>query len=159
MRRRRGRSGLARLTRATNGVSVLEFALVAPFLTVLLMGLLDFGMAFWHQIEVGSAAGAGAEYAAIHGWNQNAIANAVTSATSFAAVSASPAPSEVCGCAEPGTGIVQQGAPPCTMNCPDGSAAGTYAIVSAQAQYRTVLPYPGLADPLTLSAAAIARLK
>lgn len=148
-----------RLLLASDGVSALEFALVAPFLALLVIGIVDFGIALWRQTEVGGAANAGAEYAAIHGWNQSAIASAVKSATGFAAISASPAPSEVCGCPDPNAGIVQQGTPPCTLICSDGSSAGTYAIVSAQAQYATVLPYPGIADPLTLSASAIARLK
>ncbi len=46
-----------------------------------------------------------------------------------------------------------------TVTCPSGSPPGVYASVSAQLQYQTVLPYPGLPSPLTLTGQAYRRIK
>ena len=144
-----------RLWAAAEGVGTIEFAVVASMLATLAIGLLDLSMGLWQQMEVGNAARAGAEYASLYGWNSPAIQTAVTSATSLGSVTASPSPTQSCGCPDATSGVV---AASCGSTCSSGLTAGTYVTVGAQASYSTILPYPGISSPVTLSATAIARI-
>ena len=47
------------------GASLVEFALIAPFLLLLLMGIIEFGFLFGQSNEVRHAAREGAHYAAV----------------------------------------------------------------------------------------------
>src|ERR1700756_3833477 len=118
------------------GVSTIEFALIGSMLATLAIGMLDFGMALWQQMEVGNAARAGAEYAAVHGWGADGsgITAAATSATSIGYLSASP--SQVCGCPDTSSGVILTSqAPPCTTACSNGAFPSAYISVSATASY------------------------
>lgn len=147
------------LLAAVDGVSTIEFAVIASMLATLATGILDFSMGLWQQMQVGNAARAGAEFASINGYNSTGIQNAVTSATSLSSISASPAPSEQCGC--PTTSAVTffspVQSPPCNSStCSNGSTPNTYIVVSAQATYTPVVPFPGFSGA-TLTATALAR--
>ena len=144
-----------RLWAAVGGVGTIEFAVVASMLATLAIGMLDLSMGIWQQMEVGNAARAGAEYASRKGWNSSAIQTAVTSATSLASITASPSPTQSCGCPDVTSGVV---AASCGSTCSSGLTASTYVTVGAQASYSTILPYPGISSPLTLTASAIARI-
>ena len=48
-----------------NGASLVEFALIAPFLLLLLLGIVEFGYLFGQYNEVRHAAREGARYAAV----------------------------------------------------------------------------------------------
>jgi Flp pilus assembly protein TadG len=132
-----------------SGVAAVEFGFVAAMLCFLLVGLIDFGMGYWKKIQVGNAARAGAEYAMTHGWNQTAITTAVTSATGLSSISATPAPTQACGCPSASSGIV---AASCGASCAGGGTAGTYITVNASATYSTLLSYPGIASSFALAA-------
>src|SRR5215471_19774038 len=87
---------LAVLLDAREGNAVIEFSIAAPVLAVILVPLIDIGMAVYQQMQVQDAAQAGAQYAMAHGWNSSSIQSAVTGATALATVSASPAPARSC---------------------------------------------------------------
>jgi len=140
---------------AVDGVGTIEFAVVASMLATLAVGMLDLSMGLWQQMEVGNAARAGAEYVSLRGWDTSAIQTAVTGATSLGSISASPAPVQSCGCPDVTSGVTTA---TCGSTCSNGTTAGTYVTVSAQASYSTILPYPGMSSPLTLTATAIARI-
>lgn len=135
-----------------SGTAAVEFGLVAPILVLLLVGMCDFGMAIWEQMEVGNAARAGAAYASVHGWNSAAIQKAATSATELASISA--AASESLGCPSSSQGVV----PPSGSTCTGGAQPGTYVVVNANAQYNLIVPYPGFSN-LALSAQATERIQ
>ncbi|MGH9553424.1 MAG: TadE/TadG family type IV pilus assembly protein [Terriglobales bacterium] len=138
------------------GTAAVEFGLIVPMLVAMLAPLVDLGVAAYTKMQVQNASQAGAEYAAVHGWNTTAIQTAVTSATTLSGISASPAPSESCGCVS-GTTIT---AVTCGATCvASGRAAATFITVNAQAQYSTMLPYPGLSSPLTFNAQSKIRIK
>src|SRR5215470_10363377 len=61
--------GPAKLLAAVDGVSTIEFAVTASMLGTLAIGMLDFGMGLWQQMQVGNAARAGAQYASIKGYD------------------------------------------------------------------------------------------
>jgi Flp pilus assembly protein TadG len=145
-----------RLRRALSlGTVSIEFALILPFLALLLAGLIDLGYASYESMEVQSAAEAGAQYASTNSWDTTAISNAVTSATEVSGITAMPAPSQFCACADGGVLTAVS----CVSTCGGGLAPSTYALVSAQVQHWTVLHYPGLPYPLTLTAQSRRRLK
>lgn len=137
------------------GGPLLEFALIAPFLMLFLVAVGDFGFAAYDLLQVQAAAETGAQYAVRNAWDSAAIATAVTSATGLRGITATPAPSQLCGCPDGGSFTQMT----CGDTCPSGSPAGLYASVSAQVPYRPVLPYSGLPSPLMLTGQAYRRLK
>jgi Flp pilus assembly protein TadG len=155
-------SSLSRLVRRLScvranrsGVSSVEFALAVPLLVAILTVLVDFGMGFYQKMQVEDAAQAGTQYALVHGWNSDAIQNAVTSATTLSGVSASPAPTQACGCAS-GSSVT---AADCNGVCANGLSPGTYVTVNAQAAYTPLITYPVFGNSVTLTAQSVARIK
>jgi Flp pilus assembly protein TadG len=151
-----------RLARAEEGVSTIEFAFVATALCTLLLGILDFGLGFWEQMEISNAADAGANYVMANGYtNTDAVNSAVNNATNLSGVT--PNSSQVCGCPT-SSGIklsAQTPAPPaCGASC-SGVTGGSgtslpYVTVTASVSYSTIFAWPGISSPMTLTAAAIA---
>src|SRR5947208_16659892 len=76
------------------GVAGVEFAFFATLLTLLTVSALEFGMAFYRKVQVYDAAQAGAEYVIKNGYVASSVLTAVTSASAFLLVTASPAPSQ-----------------------------------------------------------------
>lgn len=144
-----------RLWRNEDGVSAIEFAVVGGALSLLLLGVLDFGMAYWKKEQVGDAARAGANYAERNGYNSTNIQSAITNATTLSGIQASPAPSQFCGCPNASTGVSTVS---CTATCTDGTTAGTYVTVSAQATYTTIFAWPGVTSPMTLASSVTVRI-
>ena len=145
------------LWRERRGIAAVEFALVAPILLALMVGIIDLGFAFSAQIKVQLAAQAGAQYAQLYGYDSTKISNAVTAATSLS-VSASPAPTQSCGCIS-GTSVTLSGSPPCTTTCANGLTPGTYVQVNSRATYTPLLPYVSvLRNPTTLTGQALVRV-
>lgn len=143
-----------RLWEAVDGVGAIEFAIIAGILSLLLLGLLDFGIGFWEKMQVGNAARAGAEYAVRYGYNSANIQTAVLNATNLAGAQASPAPSQSCGCPDTTTGITPR---ICGAACPNGDMAGTFVTVGAQVSYQTLFAWPGIPRPMTLAASVTVR--
>jgi Flp pilus assembly protein TadG len=149
---------LGRLLRSNRGIAALEFALAAPILLAALAPLADLGIAYSQDQQLRQAVEAGAQYAAIHPWNQNAptaIAAAVTAATPLTGVTASPAPYQLCGCPN-GSGITTT---TCGYYCTNGQTSGYYVVVSAQLTYRPVLPYSVLGSSKILTAQSTIRIR
>ena len=150
------------LSRAEEGTAAIEFGAVAAALCILLLGVLDFGLAFWEQMEVAHAAGAGADYVMANGYNTTAkVQAAATNATNLSGVTVTP--DSTCGC--PTSTGVKTGAglgtyPACGQACtsiPGGSGTSLpYVTVSASVSYSMIFPWPGVSNPMTLSAIAIA---
>jgi Flp pilus assembly protein TadG len=144
------------LLRAPGGTAAVEFALVAPILMGMLVPVVDLSMAFAQRMEVQQAAQAGAQYALLHAWNSNSatnIAAAVTAASNLPGLSATPAPSQFCGC--PGGSAITSTT--CGSTCSDGTTAGYYVTVSAQYTYTPVVPYSVLGSSVTLSSQSTVR--
>jgi len=149
---------LLTLRRREEGVSAVEFALAAPLLLTLTLGIVDLGLALSAQIRVQQAAQAGAQYAQLHGFDATKISTAVTSATSLS-VSANPVPSQICGCVS-GTSVTLSGSSPCTNTCSNGLTAGTYVRVYSRYTYTPPVPYVSvLSSPTTLTGQALVRVQ
>ena len=152
---RRALRGVVRMRAAVEGMAAVEFALIAPTLVLFMLCTVDIGMGYYRQMQVQNAARAGAQYAIAHGFTAGAISSAVTSATSFSGISASPAPSQFCGCAA-STGITTA---TCDATCAGGAPSATYVTVSAQGTYTTLLPYPLLPTSYALTGQSTVRLQ
>ena len=61
------------LRSADNGTSLAEFAIVAPLLFLVLMGVIEFGRWATFSVTVANAARAGATYGAQHIWTANDV--------------------------------------------------------------------------------------
>ena len=140
--------------RSRSGVAAIEAALILPVLALLATGMFDLGFAVYENMQVQSAADAGAHYASKNTWNTVAIQAAVTSATGGSSITA-PTPVQFCACPATGTLIPNVS---CTSTCANGDAPSLYGRVSAQKLHVSVLSYTGLRSPLTLSADSVARL-
>jgi hypothetical protein len=138
-----------------NGTAAIEFAVVALILVVMGIGVADLGMGFYRKMQVQNAAQAGAQYAIRHGFAPELISNAVTSATRFSNIVASPAARQYCGCPT-NTGIVEIA--DCSSNCVDGSKSVTYVEVAAEGTYETILPYPLFPKSFKLTALSTAAI-
>jgi len=58
--------GVRLLVASCRGQNLVEFALLAPFMVIILAGIIDFGMSLDHRITVQHAVREGARYAAVH---------------------------------------------------------------------------------------------
>ena len=141
---------------AEDGVSTIEFGFVAGLLCILVLGMLDFGVGFWEQMQVNAAAQAGIQYVMKHGYGNAAnIQSASTDSTGLSGITATTnAPSGQCGCPSASVGVSFSA---CGSTCPDGSTAVNYITVTAQASYSPIFSWPGLTSPMTLSATAVVR--
>jgi len=146
---------LARVASNTSGAVAVEFGFMIPVLTLMVVSVIDIGLGVYRKMQVEQAAQAGVEYAIAHGFDANAISNAVTSATNSSAVTASPSPVTFCGCAT-GSSISTVS---CGTTCPGGALAGTYTTVSSQATYSTMLNYQVVPYTYTYSKQSTARLQ
>jgi Flp pilus assembly protein TadG len=138
----------------TSGAAAIEFGIIVPILSLMVIAIADIGFGVYRKMQVEDAAQAGAEWAIRNGFDSNGISNAVTSATS-ASIAASPAPQQFCGCA---TGSSVNSAT-CGTPCPGGAMAGTYATVSAQLTYNTTLNYVVVPSNYNFSAQSTVRLQ
>ena len=135
------------------GSSGVEFALLLPVLSILLMGTFDYGALAYDRMQVSAAAHAGADYAFHAGvFNAGNITSAVVGATTLT-VSATPAPQSITACVTGGALVVTAGS-----TCPSGGTPGTYVVVNAQASFSPLVSWASFALPSTITAQATVRI-
>jgi Flp pilus assembly protein TadG len=144
---------------AIAGVAAIELALVSPLLVTGVLGAAEVGITIFRETQVQFAAQAGAHYALAKGFNATKVSNAIVGATTYTAITATPAPSQFCGCPS-ATGVsVASGTPPCSATCSGGVTAGAYVTASSQAQFSPIIPNPWQAGTVTMAAKATVRIK
>jgi Flp pilus assembly protein TadG len=137
-----GKTRFSRLWRAREGLGAIELGFIAPVLLTLLLGVLDFGMAFWQQMQIANAADAGAQWGMSNAYNSSSITTVAQSATNLTSVNVSS--TNPCGCAS-STGVAGgYGTPPSCTACPDGTTAQPYIVVNTSVCYSTLFQWPGL---------------
>jgi Flp pilus assembly protein TadG len=136
------------------GVAAIELGLITPILALLCVASFDVGMGLYREMQVQTAAQAGAQYAIAHGYSTS-ISSVVTSATSYSGIAASPAPNKYCGCVSNGSIATAS----CASVCSDGTSPGTYVQVSSSATYTTILPYPLIPNSFSLSSQSTVRIQ
>jgi TadE-like protein len=144
---------------ALAGVAAIELAMVSPLVVAGVLGAGELGISIFRDMQVSFAAQAGADFALAHGFNATKVSNAIVTATTYTAITATPAPSQFCGCPS-ATGVsVASGAPPCTAICSGGATAGTFVTASSQALFSPIIPNPWQTSTVTLAAQATVRIK
>lgn len=130
---------------------MVELAVIVPFFLLLLIGVVDYGRAFYTSITVSNAARAGAEFGAHSPENSVNIAGM----KSFAQADGQEAGALTlnarfyCECAGTPNDL-------CTV-CSGGVAPDVFVEVTAEKRLNMLLPYPGLPRTVTIARKATFR--
>ncbi len=142
------RSYLRAFGRCRRGIVAIEFAIIAPVLAIILVAVIEIGLATAAFFTVQEAALAGANYASHNGWDANAISGAVTQSTERADIVASPVPITYCGCPSGPKIAVST----CGQSCSDGLVTRKYVKVSASmSRPSVVMSSFGLPEDVTVT--------
>ena len=138
-----------RLRGDRRGVGALEFALIAPVVLLMLLGIFDFGRAYWEQMQLANAADSGGQWAMQNTYNATDVNNLAENATplrpavsSYTAYGCPSGGGVLYGATDSSTGQWQPYSSSST--CPDGTTAQSYVIVNTQICYSTIFHWPGL---------------
>lgn len=142
------RKRAGRFARCDSGASIVEFAVLLPFLAFLLVGLIDFGRYTYCGILAANAARAGVQYGAQNlqtAEDTTGIKNAaLKDAQNLPNLQASPSPY----CLSAGAVAA------CTT-----SGAVPYLKVVASGTFTPLIKYPGLPNQIIVTGSAIERIE
>jgi hypothetical protein len=131
---------LAGAVRSRSGIAATEFALFAPILVVLGLGVIDVGNAVFHKFDLNALARIGAEYAVSNTSDTEGIKNTVFNAAKRDNSTLSVVSEVFCECQYK---QVQS----CSVSCADGGALKKYVKVSVAEFYSPLfLPDPEKPD-------------
>ena len=139
--------------RSVAGVAAVEMALLAPFLTVALLGLTDTGLAVAQRMRLNDAAQQGALYGLVRNPIQGDVSGIIA-----AVGSGEPGTNRVvnvqlfCECIA-GTAVA------CTTVCAGGDQRRRYLDVKATENYHTLFAYPVIGATVPLTANVVVRLQ
>ena len=140
--------------RDERGVAILELALIAPFLILLAIGIIEIGLYTRVAIEVGNAARAGVQFGAQSpslSTNAPAIISAATAdANEVATLTVTTA--TFCSCAK-GSGIQVNMCSP-TPSCGSKDHIDHFVTVTASKQFTPLIAIVGLPSSMTISRTA-----
>jgi len=134
-----------------DGNVLIEYALIAPILLLILAALFDFGMAVYDSMSLKEAARSGAQYARKYPSNVAGITQVVANATGIDPQNLTVTTNLSCQCQDGSAAV-------CGTTCAAGPTE-TYVTVAVQEPYATLLPYPASVAPLTLQGAATLRIQ
>ena len=144
-------------------MSTLEFALMAPFLLLLLTGVVEIGRVIFYTVEVNNAATAGVQFGAQNRITASNSAQIQTTALLDANVPGmSVAPTSGCTC-DPGNGtsctypIPQGGC--ANISCPNGGQIVECVQVLTQATIEPLFEFPGLPRSYQANGRAVMRVR
>lgn len=135
---------------AEGGNALVELALVLPIMATLLTGVADFGLMAYDAMAVTDAARAGAQYGFVHASDAAGIQAAALGATGLNAGNLTV--TESCQCFD-GATVVCTG--PCASADQDNGQSRIYLSVAVSEPFHTLLPWPGVPDPVTLTGSAV----
>jgi Flp pilus assembly protein TadG len=165
--------------RSDRGASLLETALIVPFLTLVLFGVAEIGRIAYAAIEVSNAARAGAAYGAqnhVTAQQTGTIASGTNDEIDVAAVNEAPNITDltatssfycVCQTVDTSTGAVTTTSISCSTAgtaCGESSSGTTvnmvveYVDVNTQATVSTLLSFPGIPNSFNLTGSAQMRV-
>jgi Flp pilus assembly protein TadG len=148
----RVKTGVRELLRDCRGAVAVEFALVTPILLLILLHVVDLGMAFHEKMETEVAARAGFQYALFDKDDATGIRNAVTSATDLPPEELTVNVTSFCQCAD-------GSAATCGDVCTAGDFPGTYVQVSVTKDFSAVLSLYGLPSEFEIDGTAVGRVQ
>jgi Flp pilus assembly protein TadG len=136
---------------AASGQSLVEFAMLAPVVILLLLAVADFGRVFYFAIDLNNAARAGTQYGIQSPANAadvtGMIQAAQNDASNLSGITATA--SEYCQCPD-GTTQACNSAPTC-------GDLRVYVEVDTSGEFQTLLEYPGVPSSISLSGKSVVR--
>jgi len=149
------RTWLRRLGLDEAGIAGVELALATPMLALLMTGGFDFGRAIYEQHRLAAAAQAGVQYATALSANLANTSGIVAAARADANDTASALTVTTNQCTCPG------GTPQCSTaaTCTGSTVSGTYVKVAVSESLSTLINYPFLSSPMTISGVAMMRVQ
>lgn len=154
--------------KSERGQTMLEFALMLPFMLLLGVGIVEIGRAIFYTIAVNNAATAGVEYGSQNGTtasDTSGMQNAATSDANFSAMTA--VATHGCTC-DNGGGTTAES---CTYPVPapstcsaaiESTCSGTIVEcvqVNTTATFSPIFNYPGLPSSYTANGKAVMRVR
>ena len=135
------------------GVATIELALLLPLAVLFLLGAVDFGRIFYEAVTVASAARAGVSYGSLRAdLSQNTAGIQQLSEEDAQNLNAINVTAErLCECAD-GSPIDR------SLSCGEGRPR-VYVHVTAEKTFQTLIPYPGIPDPVTIRSEAYMRAR
>lgn len=144
--------GLRHYLRNQNGAAATEFAFIAPVFILLFIGVVDFGFYLNSKMNVQNISRSLAEYVAEseNDGSVDALLGDLMSRTGETGLSAEA--TFECECAD---AVVEA----CPLYCADeGDFERRFVKVDVTGDYQPFLPYPGIADGVTISKSSRARV-
>jgi Flp pilus assembly pilin Flp len=144
----------ARLRGEDQGIAAVELALIAPVLALIIVAIVDFGMAFTRQMTLANGVRAGVQYAMVRRPVQgDTDAIRQTVADNAYVPLANATVTWVCECS--GSGAP---APTCSVGDCGGADVNHSLTIAVTESYPLILSYPGINNPVTLGDQVLLRL-
>ena len=144
----------ARLRGEVQGIAAVELALIAPVLALIIVAIVDFGLAFTRQMTLANGVRAGVQYAMVRRPVQGDVAAIRKTVADNAYVDLANATVEwVCECADTGAPVAS-----CDVADCGGADVNHSLDISVTDQFELILSYPGINNPVTLGDQVLLRL-
>ena len=142
-----------RLALDDRGIAGVELAMATPMLALLMCGGFDFGRAIYEQHRLTTAAEAGIQYATASSSNLSNSSGIIAAARADASDTANSLTVTTGSCTCPtGTRLCAAGS-----TCTGSTVSGTYQQVTVSESYSTIMSYPFVSNPFTLTAKSLVR--
>lgn len=148
------KKSLHRFWKDDSGVAMVEYALLVPILSVLMIGIVDFGMFINEKMELDDLARSSVQYV-LQGGDYNSIQSEVIAHSDIynkvdpqeLTVTVTP-PSQSCECSGGTTIACSSG------TCPSGDYKRGFVTVTITATYKPIVAWPGIAANKTMTGTA-----
>ncbi len=139
----------------TRGSTMVELALVAPLLLLLLLGATDFGRVFYHAVTLANAAGTGAFYGAQSNIQSGQFTQmqqvAQTDAKDLGTITATAG--RYCDCPNGAKVDCISG------SCPNYGPPRVYVSVHTKESFKPLVGYTGIPNPVAVGRTAYIRVQ
>ena len=140
-----------RFLQCSSGQGLVETALTASLLVLLLLAAIDFGRAFYMVVELKGAAHAGAVYGSQFPTDKTGMVNvAKTNETDLGTAAATPTADWGCECSD-GTNATLESSGSCATPSCTAMNEVYYVTVTTTATYSPLVPWPGIPSTMNMS--------
>lgn len=149
-------SPFRRFVRCSSGQGLVETALTASLLVLLLLAAVDFGRAFYMVVELKGAAHAGAVYGSQFPTDKTGMKNVATSNASdlvnISSANFNATADWGCECSD-GTGALVESSTNCATTTPSCTNMNEvfFVTVTTTANYSPLVPWPGIPSTMNMS--------
>lgn len=109
-----------------SGVAGVEFALLAPFMVMVVLTMAEVGFMSFDKMRLTAGVRTASQYVLTGGKNETVIANLITTGSSISAADLTISITKYCDCAVDGVAAT------CNASCGDGDLTRIYREISAQ---------------------------